>query len=737
MRYVGAIALAATFLCSAASAAIIDRVILGDAASETAHGFADGGTSRAEMGASGRTCRRILKPAEKRWRAGPMRFRLKVSGKGRTYLRVWLWGGDVSHDHLFCTIDGKMLGQMHLGEYDLLDYESCWPRDSNRETADAEHFGAFTTRTFLLPDSATAGRESVEVAVCAAGHVWGYGTDFEQFQKMVLHDSRGIYGFATLDEPGGRRDDGSAAKGAAGGAKDDGRLDEAIAGLKAKIDRHLRSLMQPGVLASRPKEAGLLAEGYSTPWCAAYRNADAVAAVVAATDAEIAKEKSDPGSVIGRGTWVAAGNMAVAAVRLGKDALAPHMTDERRRAWRGHFLASVEYLSTHRRYFANQSQIIDTNSHWCNRALKLCDAGAGPPLDETLGRVKEAMGLKPMPNGYVSLTAKGLSKEDGYVGSYGESTIWASADAYEASDGDEELLAQLRKASRARLYMRYPGVRRDGRRVARLEAQVSWRNEHFPPPPTYVTNGIDIRNAVLARDPMLVGAVRDAYEDGSLADMVRAAKDTELAALRFPEDWRKVRKAIDRFGDKLPHLPCLGEEDFVWCDPENALVVTKHGGEMLFVVAYWRARGGVNNLAKIHYVTAKSEDTATVFCEETYSAQDGRVERIGDWFQYGWMPKLYGGYCGRFAADEGAWPPANVTAGAERPVAKNGGRADFYVVRYGDYIVAINDSRSGKRHVLPVPDGDWSVLPEGRRAPRSGVEVEAQSCAVLRLTKKR
>ena len=720
----------AALLAASLSAAELDRVALGETASEAAHGFSDGGTSYVETGASSAACRRIKRPDNERWRAGPMRFRLKVASEGRTYLTVQLWGGDVSHDHLFCTVDGKMLGQMHLGEYDLLDYESCWPRDSNRDTADAEHFGVFTYRTFLLPESLTRGKESVEIAIYAAGHVWGYGRDFGQFQKMVANDSRGIYSAVTHTTPFGGPTRASVAATPRPAEGKPAARDPDLAGVEKGVDGHLEWLMKPGVLAGRIREVGLLAEAYNTEWCLAYRKPEAVQAIAEAVDAEAEKERNEPGSVCGNGTWTGAGDTAQAVVRLGADALAPLLTAARRQTWREHFLKSVEYLSTHRRYFANQSQIVDTNAHWSNRALKLVDPLAGPPLAETLEHVKEAMGLRPMPTGYVALTAAGLSKEDGYVGSYGESTIWASANAYEASDGDEELLAQLKKASRARLYMRYPGVRRDGRRVARLEAQVSWRNEHFPPPPTYLTNGGDLRNAVLARDPVLVGAIRDAYEDGSLADFARGLKADSIQALRFPGDWRKVKSAIDKFGDRLPHMPCFGE-DFVWCDPENAVAVVKRGPEMLFVEAYWRARGGINNLAKVHYVSPKTEIVATVFCEETYEQKDGKSERIGEWFQYGWMDKLYGGYRESFAPDEGAWPPSNATAGALRPVAANGGRAEFYIVRYGPYIVAINDSHHGRSYDLDVPDGAWTVLPSGARAAKGRLSIAPKSCVVV------
>ena len=729
------LALVISSIALALAADVIDGIKLGSEKSEAAHAFSDKhAVSYAEKGAQGHPCRRIKKPDAARWRTEAMKFRLKVAKDAPTYLTCRLWGGDVSHDHLFCTIDGKMLGQMHLGEYDILDYESCWPRDSNRETADAEHFGAFTYRTFLLPANLTRGRESVEIAVYASGHVWGYGTNFEQFQKMVLHDSRGLYMFVTHTEPMERcflsAGDAKPARNALEVAKEPD-----MDSLRKRVDEHLAFLMTPGVLRGRRNDIGLLAEAYSTKGCVAYRNPDAVKSIVDAVDAEAADERTSPGSVVSEGTWIGAGRSAVGVGRLGAEALAPFLNDSRRSAWRELFLKSVDYLTTHRRYFANQMQIIDTNAHWCNRALKICDEKAGPPIETTAKYVRQAMGLEPAPNGYLALTAKGLSKEDGYVGSYGESTIWASANAYEAT-GDDALLGQLVKATKARLFMRYPGVRRDGRRVARLEAQVSWRNEHFPPPPTYLTNNGDLRNAVLSRSPSVIGAVRDMYDDGVLAEYARDFKGSDLNALRFLADWPKVKAAIDKFGDKLPHLPCFMDRDYAWCDSEDGIAVVKRGDEMLFVEAYWRARGGINNLAKVHYVRPDSEFVATVDCEERYERKDAHAERIGDWFQYGWMGKLYGGYRDDFGTGE-HWPPKNATADLERPVAENGGRAEFYVVRYGSYIVAINDSTKGRSYELDVPPGNWKILSSGEdRAAKGTAPVEPKKCVALFLEQK-
>jgi hypothetical protein len=66
-----------------------------------------------------------------------------------------------------------------------------------------------------------------------------------------------------------------------------------------------------------------------------------------------------------------------------------------------------------------------------------------------------------------------------------------------------------------------------------------------------------------------------------------------------------------------------------------------------------------------------------------------------------------------------------------RPVAENGGRAEFYVVRYGGYVVAINDSLHGKSYELEVPEGEWTLLPSGDHATNGKISVRPKSCAVV------
>ena len=119
MKLVDVLILAvATHFCgiSLAEARDCDRIVFGDKDSEQAHGFRDDGASRVIDGACLRQARRIVCPEPAQWRSAPIKFSLAVNPSADNYLTVELWGGDTTHDHLFATIDGKMLWQMHLGE---------------------------------------------------------------------------------------------------------------------------------------------------------------------------------------------------------------------------------------------------------------------------------------------------------------------------------------------------------------------------------------------------------------------------------------------------------------------------------------------------------------------------------------------------------------------------------------------------------------------------------------------
>src|SRR5690606_38166384 len=110
---------------------------------------------------------------------------------------------------------------------------------------------------------------------------------------------------------------------------------------------------------------------------------------------------------------------------------------KRRDAWSAMFKASVDYGVTHRRQYTNQSMIIDMFAYEANRALALLYPESALPESQMLRYLYESVGLvpwlgketptgpeKPLGDGYWQLTTKGLTKELGYVGYYGEVLDW-------------------------------------------------------------------------------------------------------------------------------------------------------------------------------------------------------------------------------------------------------------------------------------------------------------------------
>lgn len=698
------------------------------------------------------------------WRSGPIEATVKVDPARTNYLTVRLDGSDVSHGHLLMLIDGKAMGQMHLGEYDLLDYESCWPRDSDRTKADPEHMGVRTFRTFLLPAQAVAGKTEIKVAIYSVGHVWGYGQDFEKFQKKSAAASRRIYGIICHDQPFPNLTRSEVVVTPCETTADCFHKEVPVvdlARIRRGVNDALTSRLRVEFLRRHLDDAGFLAEGYWTEGTSVYRSEAVVQTMVAVMDERARKFAADKASVIENGSWTGLGPIAEGLWRLGADALKPYLDGEieglglRRAKWADALEASCHQLFTQRRFFANQGQIVDANCHRVNRALKLCDANRGPSLAETTEHLKEAMGLKPCPNGYVALTAKGLSKEDGYVGSYGESTIWAACDTYDITvdratgRGDPELLRQLEKAVLARSYFRFPSVRRDGSRVMRLENVISWRNDHFPGMPDYLTNGSSLlRPYILTHSRAMLGILKDACEDGWFQRFAMGQGEKQMALidrLRFLTDYpvfEKHLKLAQEGNVEVPHLPMRGE-DFVWCDSENAVVAAKFGKEVLYVNAYYRARGAINNLARIHFVRPDSEFAATVWCDEEFVQDGDKFAKVQDYFQYGWQGRLYGGY--RVADPDGTdayssalnivWPPKNVRGGMQEPVARRGGRADFYHVNWGPYEVCINDDPAAKPRGYTLPTGDGvylDIASKKKFKPGAKVEIPAHAARVFR-----
>ncbi|MGN0854747.1 MAG: hypothetical protein ACI4R9_04425 [Kiritimatiellia bacterium] len=750
-------------MLQAKAPAVTDYLAFGNEKSEKAHAFADGGRSFKDTGLYGESCRRIRKPEQSFWRAGPMAFTLKVKPEERNYITYKFSGNDMSRDMLFMTIDGKVLGQLHLGQYDVVDYEP----------EEAPYTNRWMHSTFLIPTNATADRVEIRIQLFSCGRVWGYGQNFEQFQKQVHGDSRGIYSVTIHRDPlcPETKRERLQIKVPPHVPVDPPPID--IEKVKELCNHHLERYMgrERGLLKTRGGAATFLADGYNTPWTVAYRNPRAVEAMVEAVDHVGWKYHEDPKSVVQNGSWTGPWDVEIPVPIFGPKAFAPYLDREierngtkmpRRKLWGEMYLANVKQLTTHRRFFGNQGQIVDMSGHWANRCAHMCGY-TEIPLETTRTFVKQSMGMEPCPNGYVALTPAALSKEDGYVGKYGESTIWAANFAmactknYETGELDKELLPWCRKAIESRLIFRYPGVDPRGRKLYRLESQIGWRNEHMPGEHDYLDRHFMVSPLFWSKSKIIFGAIVEQVADGWFEDSVMRAvhkKDRSGELMKLVTAWPSLEKALARAKKEkgLKFTMPMGGEDFVWCDSENAVVALKNGDEVLYVNSYWRAKGLINGLAKIHYVTPRGDWVATIYQDEEFEqARDKsgnpRVEMLHNYFAYGWKGKLYNGYRAEDPnwAEAPSWPPKSVDGGILRPVGERGGRATHYHVSFGDYEVYINDHQQGEKWRIRIPQGTWRVLawnvggemmPPPGKSVKGGktVPLNAGTCLVLRRT---
>ena len=477
-----ALALASTCALLPAGAGMIDTLRLGDPVSEKAHGF-DGPETRVVAGGLGEAARVIAPPATANFRSEPVRFTMKVDPNAQNYFSAKFWGGDVSENLLILHADGRQLGYRHLGDYDILDHGEPEPQFPGR----------FVYVTFPLPKSLTEGRRSLDFELHATGRIWGYGRDFKQYQKEMVEPGRTMYSFYThtgsfLEIPAGEK------QGVAPARRKPQPEKEDFSRLNARVERDLKNFLKPGKIGSQ-MQIQFVARAYFVETSSAYRNPAAVRAVIEGIDRYFIQFRHDPKlAESDRSTWnpgwFGFGPVGEAIVLLHKE-IAPELMcrieDEkgnsivRREAWAEMLKAANDFLATHRRMYTNQSMIVDMNLHWNNRALNLLAPGEGLPEEMTLGFLKESVGLRPWsgslgkdgravrPQGenYMQLTAKGLTKELGYVGSYGEVLDWATG-IYNATrpapgePGDPEIGAALAKMIRVCSYFRHPALSPEG-----------------------------------------------------------------------------------------------------------------------------------------------------------------------------------------------------------------------------------------------------------------------------------
>lgn len=748
-----------------APAAVSDTLVFGNTVSENGHGLA-ATLSGVETGGLGEPSRRLLPGGPLPWQGGMLKFSMRVDPERQNYFTIRLWGGDVNRNPMTLHVAGKQVGYRHLGDIEALEIGTDAPA----------YPGRFHYRTCPLPLSLTKGKERIECEIRASGPIWGYGRNFDDYQKPMTEATRGLYAAYTHTDPCFTPPDG----------EKQGRFPEnppprtapgpeVLDALKKRVNADLERLLREPDRPCSQMQTLFLAKARHTPWTRAAADPRALRKIGVSLDALYRGYVADPKLAQAEPStynpdWFGLGPAGQVISLLEKD-LAPGFDEEiddgqgrrvkRRNGYAAMLVACRDWHREHRRQYTNQSMINDLYGiYLANRGVAVLSPGQAMPerqalrylresvgLDPWLGSEQDGKPLKPLGNSFYQITARGLTKELGFVGNYGEVLDWV-AQIYEATrpapgqPGDPAIKAQLVKIARARAPFRYPMVDADGCRAMIMETIVGWRDTHYPGDVTYDQrpswDGSPFEVSAATLDPHLVGYSQQMLEDHQFfASIGRQVASpgfrVTFGLMAVPERYETIR-AQPPTGHRLPMS--WDQPDFVFADEEDGVVAIKKGREILYASLYWRARHAVNFLGRVHYLTPEIDRVATVKLETEFTPSGMEYTRP-DWTNFGFAN---GGhrYPAEFVSAHAGekLPIARIPEGiAFKPGQENihAGKGDFYRLRYGPYLIAMNLS-ADKTFTLEVPEhaGEILELP-GTKTRHAGErrEVGPRSTVVL------
>ncbi|MDQ2688263.1 MAG: hypothetical protein M3Y28_10390, partial [Armatimonadota bacterium] len=687
----------------------------------------------------GEPARRLLPLSPANRQGGAASFTMKVDPQKLNYFTVKLWGGDVTQNRLILFVEGKQVGYRHLGDVDILD--------PGTESDAPPLLGRFYYTTNPLPLALTQGKTELHCEIRSFGRIWGYCTTFEQFQKTLTDPTRGIYGVFTHTD-GFFAPPSDALQGMMPRNAPTRQMPgpEVLDTLKARVSGEVNNLLKFNSPLNQMQTL-FLAQAYGVTWTSAYQKPEAVARILASLDATFAAYRANPklaqsDPATPNADWFGlgpSGNTLMLMAPALKSRLDETISDgtggqiTRRAAFSEMLLACRDWHRENRRQYTNQSMINDLYGiYLANRGLRVVDPAKALPEKDALRYLYESVGLepwwgsekngvptKPLGDHYYQLTAQGLTKELGFVGYYGEVLDWVTT-IYNATrpapgePGDPKIRAQLVKIAHARTPLRYPALDADGNRAMRAETLVGWRDEgHYPGDVTYAErpswDGSTVYVAAATLDPVLVGAAQQMFADNqffsSLRDQMQETGFRSTAGLLETPDQYALLQAHPPSPRHLPMAP--GQPDFVWSDAEDGVLALKRGDEMLYVSLYWRARNAINFRARVHQITLQFDRIAVVHEDEQFTPSGLMFTQPDEINGQGlpWLPHYPGDLHSAQAGEE--LPIAKIPAGiAFKPGEENAyaGRAEFYTLRYGPYLIGMN-STPGKTFALPISAG--------------------------------
>lgn len=705
------------------SAAVLDQIVFGNDASETAHGV-DAPQSKSIKGGLGESAR-ILLPDGDSWKGGIVKFRVKTDPEKQSYFTIRLWGDDVNHNQLTLHIEGKQVGYRHLGDIEVLDFGADAP----------SYNGRFVYRTCPLPLNLTRGKTSVACEIRASGPIWGYGKNFEQYQKPMTEPTRGIYRiYNHTDSCFTPPEDEKQGEYPAQAPVRKGPGPEVLDAVKLRVNGFIDELLKDLKRPANQMQTLFLAHAYRTPWCNAAGKPEILAKIQASLDALYRAYVANPKIACEEAStynpdWFGLGPSGQVLTLL-ENELKPGFDEKiddgkgkpitRRKAFTEMLVACRDNHRERRRQYTNQSMINDLYGiYHANRGIAVMTPSQALPEKQARRYLYESVGIEPwlgsekngkpvrtLGDSFYQLTARGLTKELGFVGNYGEVLDWV-VQIYEATQpspgqpGDARIKAQLAKIARARSPFRYPMLDEVGNRAMIQETIVGWRDTHYPGSVTYDQraswDGSPFQATVVTLDPHLIGYSQQMLEDNQFfATIEKMAENqgfrTTFGLLAVPGRYEAL-KALPPQTHRLPMS--WDQPDFVFSDEEDGVVAIKNRDEILYMSLYWRARNAVNFLSRVHHLTPRFDRIATVAADIQYTPSGMEYERP-NWTNFGFAD---GGL--RYPVDitsahaREKLPIAKIPAGVDFKIGQESiyaGKGDFYQVRYGRYVIAMNMS---------------------------------------------
>ena len=750
------------FVCCvlSGSAQPMDKLILGDAQSEKEHSFyAPEGVSVITNNA-----RIILPPTHGGWAGDKIVFRMSINPQYQNYISVKFKNAESNQNLLFLFIEGKQIGYRPLGDYDVL----CGA--NNEPLAQDGYF----YQTVPLPKNMTQGKTIIELAIGVTGWIWPYGTTFEQYQKAMTTPSRGICEVITsIDAWLSPQNTNEVRKETVRLTHPALNAEEVLSRVKTRVNKDVQAILRKKTGASNQMELHLLAKAFHTQWTEAFQNKKVLEHVISGIDAHFIRFRKDPTFLFSDTStwncnWFCFGVLGDCIVLLENNlsrVLEQNMIDEkglsitRRAAWGEMLLASLNYLRTHRRQYTNQAMISDLNLYRSNRGLRIVDAGKALPEQDARAYLYEAIGIlpwlgsddtdgkrtKPLGDQFYQLTEQGLTRELGYVGSYGEVLDWivqlydATRDSWRGK-GDSRIKDQLIRIAKARAIFRYPATDVDGHFAMRLETVIGWRDMGLTGPVVYgaksARDASALSPAAVAQDAGSLGYAQQMLSDnqffsGILEQLQGGGLRQTLGLLDLPDDYSWT-VSQPKSPCRLPMTP--GSTDFMFYDLDDGVIALKHGTEIIYVSLYWRALFGINNLAKIHYLAPGTDIRATVVQHIEYT-NSGKMYRRQKNTDAGYGRHPYKEYATILSAHEGEeLPTAQIppeASGSNKVGLGNlfAGRGTFYHVTYGPYVFAMNCG-TDKTVTIQLPSGEHNELSSGTKAAGS-IQVPPRSTRVF------